>query len=150
VSDEEGKIAASKSSLFFGSLMIAVWIAIGTAAFWVINLLFGWLFLGFSAFSILIVMRRQMCGSCYYCVSCTKGFAKLSKLFLGGSSIPGIGKGSTWGMTIFIYLLLSIFPGVTLVSSIFQEFSLLKLFLLICLLSVSAYNVVVRGKNLTR
>jgi hypothetical protein len=150
VSDEEGKIAASKSSLFFGSLMIAVWIAIGTAAFWVINLLFGWLFLGFSAFSILIVMRRQMCGSCYYCVSCTKGFAKLSKLFLGGSSIPGIGKGSTWGMTIFIYLLLSIFPGVTLVSSIFQEFSLLKLFLLICILSVSAYNVVVRGKNLTR
>jgi hypothetical protein len=91
-----------------------------------------------------------MCGSCYYCVSCTKGFAKLSKLFLGGSSIPGIGKGSTWGMTIFIYLLLSIFPGVTLVSSIFQEFSLLKLFLLICILSVSAYNVVVRGKNLTR
>ena len=149
MSGKEEKIEASKSSLFFGSLMIAVWIAVGTAAFWVINPLFGWVFLGFSLFSILIVMRRQMCGSCYYCVSCTKGFAKLSRLFLGGSSIPGIGKGSTLGMAVFIYLLLSIIPGMMLVSSLFQEFSLLKLSLLICLLSVSTYNAVIRGKKLT-
>ena len=150
MSGEEEKIEASKSSLFFGSLMIAVWIAVGTAAFWVINPLFGWVFLGFSLFSILIVMRRQMCGSCYYCVSCTKGFAKLSRLFLGGSSIPGISKGSTVGMTVFIYLLLSIIPGMILVSSIFQEFSLLKLSLLICLLLISTYNAASRGKKLTR
>jgi hypothetical protein len=136
VSGEEEKIEASKSSLFFGSLMIAVWIAVGTAAFWVINPLFGW--------------RRQMCGSCYYCVSCTKGFAKLSRLFLGGSSIPGISKGSTVGMTVFIYLLLSIIPGMILVLSIFQEFSLLKLSLLICLLLISTYNAASRGKKFTR
>jgi hypothetical protein len=150
LSVEEEKIEASKSLLIFGNLMITAWIAIGTAAFWVINPTFGWLFLGFSMFSILIVMRRQMCGSCYYCASCTKGFAKLSKLFLGASRIPGIGKGSTLGMAAFIYLLLSIFPGIMLVSSIFQEFSILKLSLLICLLSVSTYNAVTRGKNLTR
>ena len=150
MSGKEEKIEASKSSLFFGSLMIAVWIAVGTAAFWVINPLFGWVFLGFSLFSILIVMRRQMCGSCYYCVSCTKGFAKLSRLFLGGSSIPGISKGSTVGMTVFIYLLLSIIPGMILVLSIFQEFSLLKLSLLICLLLISTYNAASRGKKLTR
>ena len=150
MSDEEEKIAASKSSLFFGSLMIAVWIAIGSVAVWVINPVYGWLFLGFSAFSILIVMRRQMCGSCYYCVSCTKGFAKLSKLFLGDSRIPGISKGSTLGMAVFIYLLLSVIPGMMIVSSLFQEFSLLKLLLLICLLSVSTYNAVVRGKKLLR
>ena len=149
MSGEEEKIAATKSSLLFGIIMITVWIAIGTAAFWVINPLFGWLFLGFSVFSILIVMRRQMCGSCYYCASCTKGFAKLSRLFLGGNRIPGISKGSTWGMTIFIYVLLSIIPGAMLVTSIFQEFSLAKIALLICLLSISVYNVAVRGKKLT-
>ena len=146
---EEEKIVASKSLVFFGSLMITVWIVVGTASFWVINPTFGWLFLGFSAFSILIVMRRQMCGSCYYCASCTKGFAKLSKLFLGGSNIPGISKGSTIGMSVFIYILLSIIPGTVLVSSMIQEFSLLKLFLLICLLAVSSYNIVIRGKKLT-
>jgi len=116
VSGEKEKIVASKSLIFFGSLMIAVWIAVGTAAFWVINSMFGWLFLGFSVFSVLIVTRRQMCGSCYYCASCTKGFAKLSKLFLGGSSIPGISKSITWGMAVFIYLLLSIVPGIMLVT----------------------------------
>jgi hypothetical protein len=149
VSGEEEKIAATKSSLLFGILMITVWIAVGTAAFWVINSLFGWLFLGFSVFSILIVMRRQMCGSCYYCASCTKGFAKLSRLFLGGSHIPGISKGSTWGMTLFIYMLLSIIPGTMLASSILYEFRLAKLVLLICLLSISIYNATVRGKKLT-
>jgi hypothetical protein len=150
VAGEEEKIIASKSLIFFGSLMIAVWIVIGTTAFWVINSMFGLLFLGFSVFSVLMVMRRQMCGSCYYCASCTKGFAKLSKLFLGGSSIPGISKGATWGMTAFIYLLLSTIPGIVLVSSIFQEFSLLKLSLLIGLLLISIYNAVSRGRKLVR
>jgi hypothetical protein len=144
------KIQASKSLLSFGILMIAVWIAIGTAAVWVTNAVFGWLFLGFSVFSILIVMRRQMCGSCYYCASCTKGFAKLSRLFLGGSHLPGIGKGSTMGMTVFIYILLSIIPGAMLVSSILQEFTLLKLSLLIFLLSISTLNAVIRAQKLTR
>jgi hypothetical protein len=145
---EEEKITASKSLIFFGSLIIAVWVAIGTASFWIINPTFGWLFLGFSAFSILIVMGRQMCGSCYYCASCAKGFAKLSKLFLGGINIPGISKGSTVGMSVFIYILLSIIPGTVLVSSMVQEFSLLKLFLLICLLAVTSYNIVIRGNKL--
>jgi hypothetical protein len=149
LSTDDEKMKASKSLLFFGSLMIATWIALGSAAVWVVNTVFGWLFLGFSAFTILIVMRRQMCGSCYYCASCTKGFAKLSKLFLGGGSIPGISKGSMLGMTVFLYLLLSIIPGLLLVSSIFQEFSLLKLVLLICLLSLSTHNVVIRGKKFT-
>jgi len=131
-------------------LTILVWVAIGTAAFWVIYPVYGWFFFGFSMFSILVVMRRQMCSSCYYCVSCTKGFSKLSKLFLGGSSIPGISKGLTLGMTAFIYLLLSIIPGLMLVSSIYQELNPLKLLLLICLLSVSIFNVVIRGKKIIR
>ena len=150
MSREEKKIAASKSLVFFGSLMIAVWIALGTGAFWVINSIFGWIFLGFSVFSVLIVMRRQMCGSCYYCVSCTKGFTKLSKLFLGGNNIPGISKGVTWGMAVFIYLFLSIIPGIMLVSSIFQEVNLLKLSLLIGLILITTFNAATRGKNLTR
>lgn len=145
---KEEKIATSKSLLFLGSLMIAVWIAIGTASLWVINPAYGWLFLGFSVFSILIVMRRQMCGSCYYCVSCTKGFAKLSKLFLGGNSIPGLGRGTTLGMTAFIYLLLFAIPGTMIISSILQELSLLKFSLLVGLLSILTYNVVTRVKNL--
>jgi hypothetical protein len=143
----EGKMEATKSLLLFGILTIAIWVGLGTAAFWLVDPLYGWLFLGFSAFSILIVMRRQMCGSCYYCASCTKGFAKLSKLFVGGTRIPGLGRGSTLGMAVFIYVLLSVIPGAILVSSMLQEFTLIKLFLLAGLVAISIYNVVARGKG---
>jgi len=143
----EEKIEATKSLLIFGNLTIAFWVALGTISFWLTNPLLSWLFLGFSAFSILIVLRRQMCSSCYYCKSCTKGFAKLSRLFIGKSHIPGIGKGSEIGMAVFIYTILSVIPGALLVSSILQEFSPLKLLLMMCLLSISTYNAVTRIRS---
>ena len=142
----EEKIKATKSLLFYGNLT-TVWVALGTAACWLVSPSLGWLFLGFSAFTILIMLRRQMCSSCYYCKSCTKGFAKLSKLFLGGTRIPGIGRGSTFGMTGFIYVLLSVLPSILLVSSMSQEFSQMKLFLLVCLLAISTHNGITRRKG---
>jgi len=138
-SDEE-KIEATKSLLIFGNLTIALWVALGTISFWLSNQLLGWIFLGFSAFSILVVLRRQMCNPCYYCKSCTKGFAKLSRLFIGKSHIPGIGKGSELGMAVFIYVISSIIPSSLLVSSILQEINPVKLLLLICLLTISTAN----------
>jgi hypothetical protein len=59
VPDNE-KIEASKSLLFSGTSTLAIWIALGTLATGLINTLFGWLFLGFSAFVVLIVIRRLM------------------------------------------------------------------------------------------
>ena len=147
MASKEEKIEATKSLLIFGNLTIAFWVALGTTFFWLTNPTLGWLFLAFSAFSILIVLRRQMCSSCYYCKSCTKGFAKLSQLFIGKSHIPGISKGSEIGMAVFIYSILSALPGALLVSSILQEFSPVKLLLIIGLLSISIYNVVARVRS---
>jgi hypothetical protein len=141
LSSNEEKIAATESLLFFGNLAIAVWVALGTVSFSLVNSTVGLLFLGFSAFSILMVLRRQMCNSCYYCKSCTKGFAKLSQLFVGKSHIPGIGKGSELGMAVFVYVSFSVAPAALLFSLILQEFSLLKLVLMIGLLAISTFNV---------
>lgn len=107
---ENEKIEATKTLLFVGTLTLAVWVALGTLSIWLTNQLFGWLFLGFSAFAVLIVIRRLLCNSCYYCKSCTKGFAKLAKLTLGSSRIPGISKGSTLGMATTIYVILTVVP----------------------------------------
>lgn len=143
----EEKIKATKSLLVLGNLTIVFWIALGTISFWLTTPTFGWLFLGFSAFSVLILLRRQMCSSCYYCQSCTKGFAKLSRLFVAESHIPGIGGGSEIGMAVFIYTILSVVPGILLVSSILQEFNPLKLLLIIGLLSISIYNGISRVRS---
>jgi hypothetical protein len=121
--------------------------ALGTISAWLINQWVGLLFLCFSAFSILIIIRRMMCNSCYYCKSCTSGFAKLSKLFLGGSHIPGIGNGTTLGMSIFIYIILTVIPASLLISSLVQEFSITKIVLLIGILAITSVNVLQKTKN---
>jgi hypothetical protein len=68
-------------------------------------------------------------------------------LYIGKSHIPGISKGSELGMAIFSYAFLSIIPGIFVVSSILQEFSPLKLLLIIGLLSISMYNIVARVRS---
>ena len=146
VADNE-KIVATKSLLASGTSLLAVWVALGALSIWLINPLFGWLFLSFSAFVTLMVIRRMLCTSCYYCKSCTKGFAKLSKMSLGGNRIPGIGKGSTLGMAATMYVVLIIIPGMLLVNSMFDGFSLVKLSVLVFLLMLTAYTMVVRAKN---
>ena len=143
----EEKIQTTKSQLVFGNLIIAVWIILATASFLLINPLLGWIFLGFSMFSVFVIIRRQLCNSCYYCKSCTKGFAKLSKLFLGGNHIPGLSKGSVLGMAAYIYIILTVIPGIALTNSTFQGFSLVKLLVLVGLLSLSIYTIIIRAKN---
>ena len=150
MSTVEEKIETTKSRLLSGNLLLALWIIVGTVGCWIISPLFGWLFLGVSAFSILIIVRRQLCSSCYYCKSCTKGFAKLSILSLGVNHIPGLGKGSIIGMTAAIYVILTVIPGLLIASSVLQEFTLFKLIALSSLIAITLYALVSRLKNSNR
>jgi hypothetical protein len=68
-------------------------------------------------------------------------------LFIGKSHIPGIGKGSEIGMAVFIYVILSVVPITLLASSMLQEFSSLKLLLMIGFLSISIYNGAARVRS---
>jgi len=83
----EEKVEPTKSLLVSGNALVAIWVALGTISCILISPLTGGLFLGFSVISILIILRRQLCRSCYYCKSCTKGFAKMSILFQGAGHI---------------------------------------------------------------
>jgi len=92
VSITEEKIETVKTRFVGGNLLAFLWILVGTVACWLVNPWAGWLFLGFSVFSVYIIARRFLCNSCYYCKSCTKGLAKLSILFLGANKISGLSK----------------------------------------------------------
>ncbi len=147
VADNE-KIVATKSLLASGTLLLAVWAALGTISFWMVSQLFGWFFLGFSAFVVLVIIRRLLCNSCYYCKSCTKGFAKLSKLSLGSNRIPGISKGSTLGMAATIYVVLTVIPSALLVNTLLDTVDPVSLLLLATILLITIYTlkVLVKGK----
>jgi len=146
VPDKE-KIEATKPLMLFGTLTLSVWVALGSLSIWLINPLFGWLFTGFSAFVILIIIRRLLCNSCYYCKSCTKGFAKLSKLTLGSNHIPGISKGSTGGFAVTMYVILTGIPVAALMNSVLNSFDTIKIVLLSAILAVTAYTLIVRARN---
>ena len=146
VPDKE-KIEATKSLLLFGTLTLVVWMAIGALSIWLIYPLLGWLFVGFSVFVMFIIIRRLLCNSCYYCKSCTKGFAKLSKLTLGSNHIPGISKGSTEGMAATMYVILTGIPVIMLVNSLINSFDLVKIVLLSTIVGLTTYTLIVRARN---
>jgi hypothetical protein len=135
------KVQATKPQLLTGNLLALAWILLGTLGCWLINPLYGWLFLGFSAFVTYGILRRMTCTSCYYCKSCTKGVAKLSLLFLGANHIPGIGKATIIAMNTTIYVALILIPGWLLASSLMTEYNLLKLLALAGLAAVSIIGV---------
>ena len=147
MSSVEEKIETVKSRFISGNLFAVFWVILGTLACWIVNPLFGWVFLGFAFFSIYIIIRRMLCNSCYYCKSCTKGFAKLSILFLGANHIPGITKTSLVGMTVFIFIVLLVIPASVLASSLLAEYSLVKLILLVGLVVTSLIALIIRLVN---
>ncbi len=145
--DAEEKVAATKSTLLNGNLLISVWVALGTVGCYLVNPIVGLVFLGFAAFSIYIIIRRLLCNSCYYCRSCTKGIAKLSIMFLGANRIPGLSKGSILGMTIFAYVVLLVIPSWLLAESLMQQFSVLQALALAGILVISTYTLVAKIKK---
>ncbi len=147
MSSVEEKIETVKSRFVTGNLFAVFWVILGTLACWIVNPLFGWVFLGFAFFSIYIIIRRMLCNSCYYCKSCTKGFAKLSILFLGANHIPGITKKSLVGMTVFIFIVLLVTPASVLASSLLVEYSLVKLIVLTGLVVTSLIALIIRAVN---
>lgn len=147
MSSVEEKIETVKSRFVTGNLFAVFWVILGTLACWMVNPLFGWVFLGFAFFSIYIIIRRMLCNSCYYCKSCTKGFAKLSILFLGANHIPGITKTSLVGMTVFIFIVLLVTPASVLASSLLVEYSLVKLIVLTGLVVTSLIALIIRAVN---
>ncbi len=143
----EEKIETIKSRFITGNLLAIIWIIIGTIACSIVNPIFGWLFLGIAAFSVYIILRRLMCNSCYYCKSCTKGFTKMSILFLGANQIPGLNKSSILGMIVFAHIILLVIPSLVLINSILIEFTFLKLIMLAALLSMLVFAIASRIKN---
>ncbi|MBN1357517.1 hypothetical protein JW988_01995 [Candidatus Bathyarchaeota archaeon] len=82
---------------------------------------------------IFVILRRLGCSSCYYCKSCTIGFGKLSDLFFGSGYLAEINSSLTL-KTIFVYILLGVFPIAFLTFSLMQEFAVTKIGVLSVLL----------------
>jgi hypothetical protein len=151
VSKTEEKIETINSRLAAGNIFALLWILTGTIACWLVTPLAGWIFLALSAIFVYIVMRALVCpNACYLCQSCTKGFTKLSIIFLGASTIPGSGRKLMTGMMIFVYVVLLIIPSGLLANSLVHAFDYSKIAVLLVLFGLSAIALIARIRNRNR
>ena len=145
------KIQTINSRLAAGNVFAFLWILIGTTACWLVAPLAGWIFVAVSAISIYVIMRALVCpDACYYCQSCTKGFMKLSIIFLGAGSIPGSSRKLVTGMMVFAYVVLLIIPGGLLASSLVYSFDYAKIAVLLALFALFATALIARIRNRNR
>jgi hypothetical protein len=136
----EEKLEFTRPLLIYGNLALLAWIFLAFAALWFYNPLYSWLFLLFTTASVYLILRRLGCSSCYYCKSCTSGFGRLSGAFFGTGYTKKGSVGNRHGLIAFIYFLLAPLPMAALASSIFQEFSVLKLSLMVSLAAITVFS----------
>ncbi len=137
----EEKLEFSRPLLILGNLVLLAWILLGFIGVYLFNQLYGWLYLLFAAALIFVILRRLGCSSCYRCKSCTSGFGRLAGAFFGRGFAKRESVGNRKGLIFFIYALLFLLPVVLVSFSLIQAFSILHVFVLVCLLLVAIYSL---------
>ena len=138
---EEGLEKSSKATIFFGNLLMILWIALGTIACWYLSPLAAWIYLGFAIITVYIVLRKLVCANCYYYDKlCYIGWGKISALFFKKGDIEKFDSSIGIKLAPVTYSLLTLVPLVLIVISIFQQFSINKIIVFSLLLLISFYS----------
>jgi len=128
--------------LVFGNLAILLWTILAAFAFWLTYPILTWIFLLLALAMVFILLRRLGCSSCYNCKSCTSGFGRLAGWFLGRRELKDLNNKTALTFVAIIYCLLVPIPVSFLAISVLQEFAVLKIIVLSCLLLISVYSAV--------
>lgn len=145
---EQGLEEYPKAGTILGNLIMILWIALGTIACWFLYPLAAWIYLTFAIIMVFVVLRKLVCQNCYYYGKrCALGWGKLSALFFKKGSIGDFHKSIGIKLAPFTYGLLTLIPLVLIAISIFGEFSILKISVLVLLLLISFYSGAVSRKK---
>jgi hypothetical protein len=124
-----------------GNLAVILWIVLDSLAFWLYDHLAGWLFLVAALIVIYGVLKILGCfRPCYHCKKCTFGLGRISALFFGKRSLKDPKESYKMASAVFFFALLGPFPVVFLFLSTIESFSVLKIVVFLCLLTVSLYS----------
>lgn len=137
----EEKLDFPRRLLVWGNLGLLAWIFLAFTSVLFYNFLYGWLYLILLAFMVYAILRRLGCSSCYKCKACTSGFGRLAGAFFGKGFVKKESVGNRLVLVAFVYLLLFVFPTVTLSASLLGSFSYVKVVVLAFLLAVTGYSV---------
>ncbi len=137
----EEKLEFTCPQLILGNLELLGWVFLAFLGIFFYNQIYGWLYLLLEAASIYLILRRLGCSSCYKCKTCTSGFGRLAGAFFGKGFTKKESVGNRLGIVAFVYVLLLPIPTAVLIVSLLGVFSVLKLLVLICLLTIATYSL---------
>jgi hypothetical protein len=121
-----------------GNVAVAVWIALDTVAFWLINLAAGIAFLLSVLIAVYGVLKFLGCmRPCYNCRKCTFGMGRIAALYFGKRSLKDYKQTYRLPTALFFYAFLGPFPAAVLLAATVQSFPVLNVVVLGCLLAFS-------------
>ena len=145
---EKGLEEYLKSNIILGNLLMLLWIALGTIACWFLHPLAAWIYLGFVIVIVGVVLRKLLCTNCYYYNKwCCMGWGKYTAILFKKGNIEKFNTSVGQKLAPLTYGLLSVVPIIFIVTSIFKEFSILKVVVLIFLLLISFYSGAINRKK---
>ncbi len=138
---EEGLEEHPTSKIFFGNLMMIIWIALGTSAVWFLYPLFAVFFFAFAVIMVYVVLRKLVCTNCYYYDKwCSIGWGKLAAKMFAKGNIEKFNTSVGIRLAPLVYGILTILPLLAIVVSLLLVFDYTKISVLILLLLVSVYS----------
>ena len=145
--NEKGLENFRKSTIFFGNLMMFIWIILGTVAVWFIDPIFAGLYLALALIMVYIVLRKLICTNCYYYDKwCALGWGKLAAKMFKQGKVENFNESIGVRLAPLTYGLLTIIPLITIVISIIFVFDYTKIGVFVLLLIVSFYSAGVGRK----
>jgi hypothetical protein len=130
-----------KTLSIIGNLAVAVWIALDTVTFWLIDLTVGVAFLIAALIAIYGVLKFLGClRPCFNCKKCTFGMGRIAALYFGKRSLKDYKETYRFPTALFFYVFLGPFPAISLLVSTIYIFDVAKLVILVCLLALTVYS----------
>ena len=130
-----------KAFTVLGNLAVAAWITLDTFGLWLVNWVYGLIFLLAALISIYGILKFLGClRPCYNCKKCTFGLGRLAALYFGKRSLKDYKYNYGLAIAVFFYIFMGPFPAAVLLVSTVQAYTVLKAAILVVLLVYSVFS----------
>jgi len=149
-SKPDAYIEFPENLVIFGNIALAVWIALDTLAFLLVNIVWGALFCLLAIILVYGVLKFLGClRPCYNCKRCTFGMGRLAALYFGNRNLKDYKYNYKLPTALFFFTFIGPFPAAFTIYSILQDFTPLKTALAAILLLLTTYSVLTWHKGKT-
>jgi hypothetical protein len=145
---EQGLEEYPLGQAIFANIVMILWTVLGAVACWFFYPLLGLIYLVLALVMVYVVLRKLVCPNCYYHGKCCHiGWGKLSSFLFKKGNIENFSTNFSLKIAPLSYWLLTLIPLILIVISVFQEFLVSKVVILVILLAILFYSGTISRKK---